>query len=116
MTDTLIILSFIAGLVPTAIFLLSYGIRTKWAESSAGRFLFAMAFTTTVSYSVSLVTLLIPDYFNGTEGEWIRIIIRFMLAAVSWSLLYVFFRAQKAGNRRRHRADTPERRKSDVEP
>ena len=103
MRSALIIASFVAGLIPTTIFLLYYGLRTKWYESRTGIVMFLMTLVTTISYSVSLLTLSFPDYFHGANGEWVRIIIRFALAAVSWSLLWLLISAQIAGEKRRSR-------------
>lgn len=111
MNNTLIIASFGAGLLPILIFLVLYGLRTRWNESPAGRFLFGMAFTTVISYGLSLLTLMFPGYFNDNHGELIRIIVRFLLAGVSWSLLIVFFRAQNSGRRKRRFSAVDDERK-----
>jgi len=103
MRTALITASFVAGLIPTAIFLLYYGLRTKWYETRTGMVLFLMTLTTTISYTISILTLTIPEYFEAEHGEWIRITVRFALAGVSWSLLWLLINAQIVGERRRKR-------------
>lgn len=101
MTDQLIIASFAAGLLPMAIFLVYYGVKTRWYETLTGVVMFAMSATLTVTYSISLLTLSFPAYWRAEHGEWVRIIVRFVLAGVSWSLLWLLLWAQRNGERRR---------------
>jgi hypothetical protein len=101
MREALTIASFVAGLIPMAIFILYYGLKTRWYETITGIVMFLMGLATTVSYSVSVLTLTLPGYFREEQGEWIRIGIRFALAGVAWSLLWLLVWAQKTGERER---------------
>lgn len=96
-SNVLLILSFSASLVPALILLIEYAFRTKWEKTVAGRTLFFMAVVLVLSYSISVLTLLFPSFFHDTQGEAIRIVLRFLLSVMQWSLLWLFYRAQKTG-------------------
>lgn len=95
MTETLVIISFAAGLVPSGIMLWLYGFRTAWETSTAGRTLFGMILITVLSYALSLAVTIFPDVFRDTPGEWVRIGVRLALAGGLWFLLRLFLRAQR---------------------
>jgi hypothetical protein len=95
MFHTLVLVSFLAGLIPAAMLTLLYGIRSPWERSRAGRAVFYLLATTSASYGVSTVVTLFPHYFGPDgDGRWFRVLTRFVIAAVVWNLLRLFFRAQ----------------------
>lgn len=99
-TDVLVFLSFITGLVPSVLLLYFYGLRTRWNSSVAGRAVFYLIAVTAASYALSVLTLAFPGFFHDEVGQWFRIISRVMIAGVLWNLLRLFFRAQGFGLRR----------------
>jgi hypothetical protein len=99
-SETLVLVSFIAGLIPAIALLLLYGFRTRWTATIAGRAVFALVAMMATSYGLTVLTLVFPEFFLGDDGEWFRIVIRFIIAAVMWNLLLLFFRAQGIGKRR----------------
>lgn len=93
----LLTISFIAGLVPIVLVWVVYGTRSRWSGSSAGRNMFLLFAASTASYAVSTVVLLEPRWFVGTAaGNWLRIGIRFAIAAVFWNMLRLVIKAQRA--------------------
>lgn len=99
-TESLILITFIAGLIPAMLLLVLYGLRTAWRATVAGRAVFALVAVFATSYGLTVVTLIFPDFFLGEVGEWFRIMIRFAVAFVMWNLLLLFFRAQGIGKRK----------------
>jgi hypothetical protein len=91
--------SFIAGLVPSLILLILYGALTAWYKTFTGWVLFGLIFVTAVSYGLTSVVLLWPDYWASGPGEPARIIIRWLVASVLWGLLAVFVRSRKSKGR-----------------
>jgi hypothetical protein len=96
----LILISFIAGLIPAILLLILYGFRTAWQATVAGRAVFALVAVLAVSYGLTVLTLLYPEFFLGEGGEWFRISVRAIIAAVMWNLLFLFFRAQGIGKKK----------------
>lgn len=90
-------LSFLFGLIPMSAFLAYYGLKTTWYATRIGVVMFFMALTTTVSYCVTLATILFPGFFLGDTGENIRVVVRFALGSVSWGLLGLLVDAQLNG-------------------
>jgi hypothetical protein len=109
MTETWILLSFIAGLIPAGILLFMYGARTAWSETIAGRAIFYLVAVTVGGYLLSVATLIWPEIFRQGMGEVFRIIGRFIIAAVLWNLLFLFFRAQGFGRSKQTREDDADR-------
>lgn len=99
-TESLILITFIAGLLPAILLLILYGLRTAWSATVAGRAVFALVAVMATSYGITVLTLIFPQFFLEEHGEWLRIFIRAIIAAVMWNLLFLFFRAQGIGKRR----------------
>lgn len=99
-SEILILVSFIAGLIPAMLLLYLYGVRTAWRATVAGRAVFALVAMMATSYGLSVITLIFPQFFLEENGEWFRILVRFIIAAVMWNLLLLFLRAQGIGKRR----------------
>jgi hypothetical protein len=94
----LLVVSFFAGLIPAVILWALYWSRTRWEESDAGKAFFALLAVTALSYLSSVLALVWPDFFSDTAaGLWLRIVVRFAIAAVLLNLLRLFFRAQREG-------------------
>lgn len=91
--------SFIAGFVPSIILLVMYGLMTAWYRTFTGWVLFGLIFVTVVSYGLSSIVLLWPNYWRDGPGEPARIIIRWLVASVLWGLLVVFIRSRKSNGR-----------------
>lgn len=100
-----IIASFAAGFIPAALLVGLYGFRTDWWKSFTGRVLFGLIITTAISYGFTIMVLVWPDFWNDDRGELIRVIVRFVVAAVLWGLLAVFVRAQRRGRRAAEEVD-----------
>jgi hypothetical protein len=120
----LLVVSFVAGLIPSVLLLVGYGLRTRFWETDAGKGFFALVAVTASSYLLSLLTLIWPAFFAAGEvpptgpGLWIRVAIRFAIALVLWNLLWLFVKAQRQGRstvapprpgRRRRSDETPPR-------
>jgi hypothetical protein len=43
---------------------------------------------------------LLPAWFHGDTGTWVRVVIRFAVAGVLWNMLRLFLRAQRVGRLR----------------
>jgi hypothetical protein len=89
-----LIISFLASFVPSLFFLAGYAFRTRWEDTVAGRVIFFMATVLAISYGLSVLTLLFPTFFHDARGETIRILIRFLLSVMQWSLLWLLFKVQ----------------------
>lgn len=97
MRHSLVIISFVLGLIPALWLLVLYGFRTAWTTTVAGRAVFYLVSVIATSYTLSLLVLLFPEFFKGSPGDWIRIVSRLIIAVALWNLLFLFFRAQRAG-------------------
>jgi uncharacterized membrane protein len=113
-TNVWLTLSFVASFLPALVFLIAYSVRTRWEESPAGRVLFYMSSVMVVSYALSIMVLVFPGFFHDGVGITARVVIRFLLATMQWSLVWLFFRAQRFGakearrNRRKEQKENEE--------
>jgi hypothetical protein len=93
--------SFVAGFVPVITFFLLYALRTRWYATLIGRVIFTLAATSVASYGISTATRLWPDSLESTHGLLIRVIARFILAAIFWVVLVLFVWTQSRAVRSR---------------
>lgn len=99
-----IIASQVAGFIPMTVLLASYITRVKWETSLAGRWIVSMLVAVNLTYALNVLVVLFPDLFMNNPGNVIRIVLRFIVAAIFWGLLALFYLAQ-IGNRRDKRND-----------
>jgi hypothetical protein len=95
MLDALLLITFLAGLIPAVLFTLLYARRSAWRSTSAGRAIMSLMSVTAVTYLSSVLTLVWPDFFRAEAGVWLRVGIRVAVAAVLWNLLAVLLRSQR---------------------
>jgi hypothetical protein len=95
--EGLVLLSFLAGLIPAMTLAVLYGLKVNWNNSMAGRAIFYLIMVTAASYLLSTVVLAWPHWFTEELGVIFRLVIRFAIAAVLWNLLRLYLRAQKEG-------------------
>jgi hypothetical protein len=93
-SDALVLISFIAGLVPALLLLTMYGIRVDWRATYTGRTIFYLFLVITTTYSVTVLFLLFPEHFEKDGGLWFRILVRLAIASALWKLFLLFLKAQ----------------------
>jgi hypothetical protein len=88
---------FVAGLVPATLMMLTFGIKTAWWVTAAGRMLFGFVLVTVMSYGLGVVILIWPKVLQpeSTVGLWVRIVIRALVAAVLWYMFVVYLATQR---------------------
>lgn len=91
------------GLFPILALTFLYGVKTNWRATVAGRAVFYLMAVTTISYLMSVLVLLFPEWFVGSVGEFIRVATRVAIAGVFWNLLRLFILAQRSGTEVRER-------------
>ena len=99
MKDTLQLLlkiSFYAGLIPSLIFVVMYGVRSAWRESSTGRAIMLLMSIIAFSYLLGVVNLIWPGFFLSDYALWIALVIRVAIALVLINMTIVLFQTQSA--------------------
>lgn len=95
--NVLLTLAWVAGLIPAAVLLGLYLWRIGWPgpDNPGGRALVGLLTVTNLTYGLSVIVLLLPEWFHDTIGSWVRVLSRLAVAAVLWNLLRVFLIAQR---------------------
>ena len=97
--DTALKVSFYAGLIASLIFVVLYGFRSAWRESSTGRAIMALMSIIAVSYSLGAIALVWPALFRNDYAVWIALVLRSAIAITLINMTAVLIRAQ---SRERH--------------
>lgn len=109
MSRTLLTVSFVIGSVVGNALTFRYWLRSRWRSSVTGRVLLSLFAVTALSYDLSALALLWPDFFIANPvGVWIRVGLRFAIDAALIGMYVLLVQAQ-----RRDRASRPEGTVSD---
>jgi FlaA1/EpsC-like NDP-sugar epimerase len=92
--QTLLKISFYAGLIPSLVFVVLYGFRSAWRYSSTGRATMLLMSIIALSYSLGVVALIWPRFFLSDYALWIALVIRVLIALVLINLTLVLIRTQ----------------------
>lgn len=108
--DWLLLLTFIAGLVPSVIFTTLYAYKSAWSTTDAGRAVMTLMSVIAATYLSSVATLVFSEFFLDTPGVILRIIVRTACAIALIKMCRVLIVAQRPAERQRaDRADERER-------
>lgn len=99
--ETLLRISFYAGLIPSLVFVVLYGIRSAWRETSTGRAIMLLMGIIALSYLLGVIGLIWPRFFQGDYALWIALVIRIAIAFVLINLTIVLIRTQNDDRRDR---------------
>lgn len=98
MTEHLMTASF-ALIIAPALIMLVMMLGTDWnrRDNPGGRAIVGTLFVVVGSSLVSIFVLILPEAAAGAVAVWIRIGVRLAGAAVMWSILALYLRAQREG-------------------
>lgn len=107
MTQTLLTVSFVAGLVPALLFVAQYAHRSDWRGTPAGKAIMGLMSVIAATYTLTVFALIWPSFFLSGTGTVLRIVIRLIIAAVLWNLWRVLRKAQREDATSGGRAERP---------
>lgn len=83
-----------SGAPAIVLFVLFYGLRSRWERSAVGRSVFTLAASLAAVYILVGVTLLVGDFpYRG----WIRLVVYAAVSVAQWVLFVVLLRTQHRG-------------------
>ena len=103
--DLLLLISFVAGLVPALVFTGLYAVRSAWSSTAAGRAVMTLMFVITATYLSGVFTILFPEFFRDEPGIFLRIIVRGFCAVALIRMCAVLLKAQQLDHNPRQRVD-----------
>lgn len=98
--NPLLVWAFVSIYIPATALFFRYACTTRFWGSPAGTAFFLVLSTSWLNYTVSLASLMFPDWSNSEVGVDIRIFSRLLIGAALFYALWVFEQAQRHPERR----------------